>query len=58
MLWLNIFILVYLYKCMQPHFPNDLPLSLKKKFEPTKLLGKGAVGEVRLAFEKVNSLLK
>lgn len=38
---------------MYPQYSNDLPPELKKKYEPTKLLGKGAVGEVRLAFEKV-----
>lgn len=42
---------------MYPQYSNDLPLKLKKKYEPTKLLGKGAVGEVRLAFEKVNGSL-
>lgn len=39
---------------MYSQYFNDLPPNLKKKYEPTKLLGKGAVGEVRLAFEKVN----
>lgn len=39
---------------MYSQYYNDLPSNLKKKYEPTKLLGKGAVGEVRLAFEKVN----
>lgn len=38
---------------MYSDYPNDLPLSLKKKYQLTKLLGKGAVGEVTLAFEKV-----
>lgn len=39
---------------MYPHYANDLPPNLHKKYVVTKILGKGAVGEVRLAFEKVN----
>lgn len=39
---------------MYPQYPNDLPQNLKKKYQLIKLLGKGAVGEVILALEKVN----
>lgn len=33
-----------------------LPLDLKKKYELSRLLGKGACGEVRLAYDKVSRL--
>ncbi|KAG5899045.1 hypothetical protein JTB14_000069 [Gonioctena quinquepunctata] len=43
---------VYVYKCMYSQDMNYLPPELKKKYEPATLLGRGAAGEVRLAFEK------
>ncbi|KAJ8983957.1 hypothetical protein NQ317_008659 [Molorchus minor] len=44
---------VYLFKSMIcAVFENYLPASLKKRYEPSRLLGKGGCGEVRLVYEK------
>ncbi|CAG9812404.1 unnamed protein product [Phaedon cochleariae] len=43
---------VYLYKCMASEDMSYLPPNLKQTYLPCKILGSGAVGEVRLAFEK------
>ncbi|CAG9856577.1 unnamed protein product [Phyllotreta striolata] len=44
---------VFIYKCMYDHDTNFLPPELKAMYEPSTILGKGAVGEVRLAYEKL-----
>lgn len=38
---------------MYDHDTTFLPVELKAYYEPSTVLGKGAVGEVRLAYEKV-----
>lgn len=38
---------------MSPSDANYLPPQLRKKYEMSRLLGKGGCGEVRLAFQKV-----
>lgn len=43
---------------MQIEEKNDLPIELRSKYEPVKLLGIGACGEVKLVFEKVSLILK
>lgn len=43
---------VYLYTHAEITFTNYLPRALRAKYEPFKLLGRGAVGEVHLAYEK------
>lgn len=44
---------VFIYKCMYDHDTTFLPVELKAYYEPSTVLGKGAVGEVRLAYEKL-----
>lgn len=49
-------ILVYSFKYVDYAVDNGyLPLNLKSKYVPSDILGKGACGEVRLAYNKVRS---
>ncbi|KAJ8949326.1 hypothetical protein NQ314_008246 [Rhamnusium bicolor] len=43
---------VYVYKSMYSLDANYLPPELRRKYEPSIVLGKGACGEVRLVYEK------
>ncbi|VEN45084.1 unnamed protein product [Callosobruchus maculatus] len=42
---------VFIYRCYSQEI-SYLPEELRGKYEPSVMLGKGAAGEVRLAFEK------
>lgn len=53
----NLYVLVYIFKSMTfSVVENYLPHDLRLKYTPTRLLGKGACGEVRLAYEKVSAI--
>ncbi|CAH0563333.1 unnamed protein product [Brassicogethes aeneus] len=47
--------LIYTYKQMDNFEEKYLPLELQKKYEVGEFLGRGAVGEVRLVYEKTTT---